>query len=49
MIRLGDWADPVRAVGDSKEHLLRTRYEVAQIWRLTGLTLALLVDERTGV
>lgn len=47
VVRLGEQPDPVRGVGDAKERLLRTRYQVAQVWRPTGLTLALLVDERT--
>jgi mannosyltransferase len=49
VIRLGAQADPIYAIGDPKERLLRTRYQVAQVWRLTGLTLALLVDERAGL
>lgn len=47
VIRLGEQADPLHAVGGAKERLLRTRYRVAQVWRPTGLTLALLVAERT--
>ncbi|GAA4571604.1 hypothetical protein GCM10023176_32660 [Micromonospora coerulea] len=46
VVRLGERADPVHALGGPRERLLRTRYQVAQVWRPTGLTLALLVDER---
>jgi mannosyltransferase len=49
VVRLGEQPDPVRAIGGAKEQLLRTRYQVAQVWRPTGLTLALLVDERTDL
>ncbi|SCG76876.1 glycosyltransferase family 39 protein [Micromonospora inositola] len=49
VVRLGEQPDPVRAIGGAKEQLLRTRYRVAQVWRPTGLTLALLVDERTDL
>jgi mannosyltransferase len=49
VIRLGEQTDPIQAIGDQKEPLLRSRYQVAQVWRLTGLTLALLVGERAGV
>ncbi|RKR86302.1 mannosyltransferase [Micromonospora pisi] len=49
VVRLGELTDPMHAIGGRKEELLRTRYEVAQIWRPTGFTLALLVDERTAV
>ncbi|MFC4149501.1 glycosyltransferase family 39 protein [Micromonospora mangrovi] len=45
----GTRPDPVDAVGGSAERLLRTRYEVSQVWRPTGFTLALLVDERTDL
>ncbi|MFI7078368.1 glycosyltransferase family 39 protein [Micromonospora sp. NPDC049903] len=46
VVRLGERTDPVHALGGAKEQLLRTRYQVAQVWRPTGLTLALLVSER---
>jgi mannosyltransferase len=50
VVRLGEQADPIHAIGDPpKERLLRTRYQVAQVWRLTGLTLALLVVGQPGV
>lgn len=49
LVRVGEWTDPMHAIGDREEELLRARYETAQIWRLTGFTLALLVDERLGV
>ncbi|MEU5726500.1 glycosyltransferase family 39 protein [Micromonospora sp. NPDC047738] len=49
VIRLGERADPVQGIGGAKERLLRTRYQVAQVWRLTGLTLALLVNERSDL
>jgi mannosyltransferase len=49
VIRVGAQADPLHAIGDSLEQPLRTRYQVAQVWRLTGLTLALLVSERPDV
>ncbi|MCI4066909.1 glycosyltransferase family 39 protein [Micromonospora sp. R77] len=47
VIRTGTQPDPVHALGDGAERLLRTRYRVAQVWRPAGFTLALLVDERT--
>lgn len=46
VIRVGERTDPLRDVGGRTEELLRTRYEVAQVWRPTGFTLALLVDGR---
>ncbi len=49
VVRLGEQADPVQDLGGAKERLLRTRYQVAQVWRPAGLTLALLVDERTDL
>ncbi|MFJ6198154.1 glycosyltransferase family 39 protein [Micromonospora sp. NPDC092111] len=49
VIRLGDQADPVRAIGAAKERALRSGYQVAQVWRPTGFTLALLVDERADL
>ncbi|WP_206024798.1 glycosyltransferase family 39 protein [Micromonospora zingiberis] len=49
VVRLDEQVDPVQAVGGVKEQLLRTRYRVAQVWRPAGLTLALLVDERTDL
>ncbi|PZG24257.1 hypothetical protein C1I95_00745 [Micromonospora craterilacus] len=49
VVRLGEQADPVQAIGGAKERLLRTRYQVAQVWRPNGLTLALLVDERADL
>ncbi|WP_329100508.1 glycosyltransferase family 39 protein [Micromonospora sp. NBC_01699] len=49
VVRPGAQTDPVHALGERKEQVLRTRYQIAQVWRLTGFTLALLVDERTGV
>ncbi|MEV4629423.1 glycosyltransferase family 39 protein [Micromonospora sp. NPDC049523] len=49
VVRVGALTDPIHDLGDRKEYVLRARYEVAQVWRLTGFTLALLVDERTAV
>ncbi|WP_319458386.1 glycosyltransferase family 39 protein [Micromonospora sp. RTP1Z1] len=49
VIRLGERTDPVHGIGGAKEGLLRTRYRVAQVWQPTGLTLALLVNERTDL
>ncbi|MCW3816906.1 hypothetical protein ONA91_20885 [Micromonospora sp. DR5-3] len=49
VIRLGARTDPVQGIGGATEQLLRTRYQVAQVWRPTGLTLALLVNERTDL
>ncbi|WP_326557708.1 glycosyltransferase family 39 protein [Micromonospora sp. NBC_01796] len=49
VVRLGTLADPIHDLGDRKEYVLRARYEVAQVWRVTGFTLALLVDERTAL
>ncbi|MFK3979135.1 glycosyltransferase family 39 protein [Micromonospora sp. NPDC050397] len=46
VIRVGERTDPLRDVGGRTEELLRTRYEMAQVWRPTGFTLALLVDGR---
>ncbi|MDZ5445421.1 glycosyltransferase family 39 protein [Micromonospora sp. 4G57] len=49
VVRLGEQPDPVHGIGGAKEQLLRKTYQVAQVWRPTGLTLALLVDERTDL
>ncbi len=49
VVRLGERTDPVPPVGGAAEQLLRTRYHMAQVWRPTGFTLALLVDERTDL
>ncbi|MGR6318316.1 glycosyltransferase family 39 protein [Micromonospora soli] len=46
VIRVGERTDPVPPVLGGAEALLRSRYHVAQVWRPTGFTLALLVDER---
>jgi mannosyltransferase len=48
VIRLGQEKDPLRAIGDTKEKLLRAKFEVRSTWHLTGLTLGLLV-RRAGV
>ncbi|MGY0005403.1 glycosyltransferase family 39 protein [Micromonospora sp. I033] len=48
VIRPGESRDPVPPFGDATERLLRTGYQVAQVWHPTGFTLALLVDERTA-
>ncbi|MEO3777245.1 glycosyltransferase family 39 protein [Micromonospora sp. B11E3] len=44
VVRLGERADPLHGMAGDKERVLRTAYRVAQVWRPTGLTLALLVD-----
>ncbi|MFE9692475.1 glycosyltransferase family 39 protein [Micromonospora sp. NPDC005806] len=49
VIRVGERTDPVPPIGGGAEALLRSRYHVAQVWRPTGFTLALLVDERTDL
>ncbi|MFE9955224.1 glycosyltransferase family 39 protein [Micromonospora sp. NPDC005299] len=49
VIRPGERTDPVPPVGGATERLLRTGYQVAQVWHPTGFTLALLVDERTAL
>jgi mannosyltransferase len=43
VVRLGRWDDPLLAIGDPKEEVLRARYRVQAIWHPPGLTLALLV------
>ncbi|WP_433281279.1 glycosyltransferase family 39 protein [Micromonospora sp. CA-244673] len=49
VIRPGERTDPVPPVGGATERLLRTGYEVAQVWHPTGFTLALLVDEHAAL
>jgi mannosyltransferase len=48
VIRPGEQKDPIHAIGDQKERLLRTRYQVTQVWQLTGVTLALLVAKQAS-
>ncbi|GAA2216651.1 glycosyltransferase family 39 protein [Micromonospora olivasterospora] len=49
VVRVGERADPLHGIAGEKERVLRTTYRVAQVWRPTGLTLALLVDEDAAV
>ena len=42
VVRAAALSDPLAGVGPSKEDLLRTRYQVDQVWHLNGLTVALL-------
>ncbi|MFC0032765.1 glycosyltransferase family 39 protein [Micromonospora chaiyaphumensis] len=48
VIRPGERTDPVPPVGGPTERLLRSGYQVAQVWHPAGFTLALLVDDRAA-
>ena len=43
VVRLGDRPDALTGLDGDKEEVLRQRFQVSQVWHLTGLTLALVV------
>jgi mannosyltransferase len=43
IVRLGQQSDPLLGLDGDKEAVVRQRYQVKQVWLLTGLTLALAV------
>jgi mannosyltransferase len=45
VVRLGHLDDPLRGLDGRKEQVLRERYQVTQVWRPTGLTLALVTQK----
>ncbi|MFC0008089.1 glycosyltransferase family 39 protein [Micromonospora siamensis] len=46
VVRLRELDDPVQGLGAEKEKVLRSGYRTEQVWRPTGLTLALMVRNR---
>ncbi|WP_199737053.1 MULTISPECIES: glycosyltransferase family 39 protein [Micromonospora] len=48
VVRPGERADPLPPTDGPTGRMLRVGYRVAQVWRPTGFTLALLVDDRTA-
>ncbi|MFG2053010.1 glycosyltransferase family 39 protein [Micromonospora sp. NPDC048930] len=49
VIRVGERTDPVPPASGATGRLLRAGYHVEQVWRPSGFTLALLVDEYTDL
>jgi mannosyltransferase len=48
VLRYQDQTDPLRGLGEPKESLLRSRYRLAHLWLLKGLTVGLLTRAPTG-
>lgn len=45
VVRIGEQRDPIQGIGQAKEQVLRTKYQVTQVWYPKRLTLALLVEK----